>query len=88
MVAEVNQKKQRILTGRVTSNKMDKTIVVLIERRVRHDTYKKTITRFTKLHAHDANNECGIGDVVEIGEVKPIARTKRWALVNIVEKAQ
>lgn len=88
MVAVENSKKQRTVTGRVTSNKMDKTIVVLVERRVRHPLYKKTVTTSKKLHAHDANNECNIGDIVEVGEVKPIAKTKQWTLIKVVEKAQ
>ncbi|MEK6749222.1 MAG: 30S ribosomal protein S17 [Pseudomonadota bacterium] len=78
---------KRMLVGRVVSNKMDKTITVVVERRVKHPVYGKYLTRTTKLHAHDANNECGEGDTVEIEECRPIAKTKAWRLVKIVERA-
>jgi len=77
----------RLASGRVVSNKMDKSIVVMIERRVKHPVYGKIIKRSTKIHAHDANNECAIGDAVTIKEVRPISKTKSWALVSIDEKA-
>ena len=77
----------RTASGRVVSNKMDKSIVVMVERRVKHPVYGKIIKRSTKIHAHDANNECGIGDAVTIKEVRPISKTKSWALVSIDEKA-
>ena len=78
---------ERVLTGKVVSNSRDKTIAVLIERKVRHPIYKKYIKRSTKVHAHDENNECGLGDVVRVTESKPFSKTKSWALVEIVEKS-
>ena len=77
----------RTLQGRVVSNKMDKTITVLIERRVRHPVYGKYIRRTTKVLAHDAANECKPGDRVAISECRRISRNKSWAVVNIVERA-
>lgn len=85
---QVDQKKvQRTLTGAVTSSAMDKTITVMIERRIKHPVYGKYITRSTKLHVHDENNECGKGDVVVIEQCRPISKTKSWSLVKVVEKA-
>ncbi|MCP5358919.1 MAG: 30S ribosomal protein S17 [Pseudomonadales bacterium] len=81
------EKRGRTVSGRVVSNKMDKSIVVLIERRVKHPVYGKYITRSSKVHAHDANNECNEGDTVTIREVRPISKTKTWSLVSIDEKA-
>ena len=81
------QKRARTVTGKVVSNKMEKSITVLIERRVKHPVYGKYVTKSSKVHAHDANNECGIGDVVTVREVRPISRTKTWSLVSIDEKA-
>jgi small subunit ribosomal protein S17 len=78
---------ERALTGKVVSNSRDKTISVLVERRVRHPIYKKYIKRSTKVHAHDENNECGLGDVVRVTETKPFSKTKSWALLEIVEKS-
>lgn len=78
----------RTATGKVTSNKMDKTITVLVERRVKHAIYGKYITRSSKLHAHDESNECKIGDVVTIQETRPLSKTKSWALVKIEERAE
>ncbi|KAB2823885.1 30S ribosomal protein S17 [Aliivibrio sp. S4TY2] len=80
--------KIRTMQGRVVSDKMDKSIVVAIERMVKHPIYGKYIKRTTKLHAHDENNECGLGDTVEIRECRPLSKTKSWTLVNIVEKAK
>ncbi|TKB46542.1 30S ribosomal protein S17 [Ferrimonas sediminicola] len=77
----------RTLQGRVISDKMDKSITVAIERKVKHPIYGKYVKRTTKVHAHDENNQCGIGDVVEIRECRPLSKTKSWTLVNIVEKA-
>ena len=74
--------------GMVVSNKMDKTIVVAIEDNVKHPVYGKIIKRTLKVHAHDANNECTIGDRVEIMETRPLSKTKRWRLVQIIEKAK
>lgn len=77
----------RTLTGRVVSNKMDKSITVLIERRVKHPIYGKYVKRSTKLHAHDETNQCRIGDLVTIRETRPVSKTKSWALVDVVERA-
>jgi small subunit ribosomal protein S17 len=74
--------------GKVVSDKMDKTIVVAIEDRVVHPLYKKIMKRTYKLKAHDENNECGVGDRVEVMETRPISKDKRWRLVSIVEKAK
>jgi len=81
------KERSRTATGRVVSNKMDKSIVVLIERRVKHPVYGKIIKRSTKIHAHDANNDCLPGDEVTIKEVRPISKTKSWSLVSIDERA-
>ena len=78
---------ERVLTGKVVSNSRNKTIAVLVERKVRHPIYKKYIKRSTKVHAHDENNECGLGDVVRVSESKPFSKTKNWALVEVVEKS-
>lgn len=77
----------RTLQGKVVSDKMDKSIVVLIERRVKHPIYGKFMTRTTKLHVHDENNSAVQGDVVSIKECRPISKTKSWTLVDVVEKA-
>ena len=74
--------------GTVVSDKMDKTIVVAIEDSVQHPLYKKTMKRTYKLKAHDENNECGIGDTVEVMETRPLSKDKRWRLVRIIEKAK
>lgn len=74
--------------GKVVSDKMDKTITVAIEDHVKHPVYGKIIKRTSKLHAHDENNECGIGDTVEVMETRPLSKTKRWRLVRIIEKAK
>ncbi|MDQ7050726.1 MAG: 30S ribosomal protein S17 [Enterobacterales bacterium] len=78
---------KRTLTGKVTSDKMDKTITVKIERQVKHPLYGKFIKRSTKVHAHDEKNECKIGDVVTVVESKPLSKSKSWQLVEVVEKA-
>jgi small subunit ribosomal protein S17 len=78
----------RALTGRVKSNKMNKTITVVIERLVRHPVYGKYIRRSTKLHAHDEQNECREGDLVMIEQCRPLAKTKSWRLVRVLERAQ
>ena len=83
---ERNLRKVRV--GRVVSNKMDKTIVVAVEDNIRHPKYNKILKRTVKLHAHDANNECGIGDRVSVMENRPLSATKRWRLVEIIEKAK
>ena len=74
--------------GQVVSDKMDKTIVVAVEDSYRHPLYKKTMKRTYKLKAHDENNECGIGDTVEVMETRPLSKDKRWRLINIIEKAK
>ena len=79
---------ERTLTGKVVSNSRDKTIAVLVERKVRHPIYKKYIKRSTKVHAHDEKNECGIGDTVRIAETRPLSKSKRWRLVEVIEKAK
>lgn len=82
-----DEKLQRTLTGTVSSDKMDKSITVMIERRVKHPIYGKFIKRSTKLHVHDENNECGMGDTVIIEQCRPLSKTKSWRLVKVVEKA-
>ena len=77
----------RMVQGRVVSDKMNKTITVLVERQVQHPLYKKVIKRSTKLHAHDEEDRCGIGDVVVIAECRPLSKTKSWKLVEVVEQA-
>jgi small subunit ribosomal protein S17 len=79
---------QRLLTGKVVSNKMDKTIAVSIERLVKHPMYGKYIRRTTKLLAHDANNECREGDTVSIKPCRPLSRRKSWMLVRVIERAR
>ena len=81
------QKLVRTLTGRVISNKMDKSIVVKIERRVKHPVYGKYVSKTTKIKAHDEKNECNEGDKVTIAESRPISKTKSWTLVKIEERA-
>ncbi len=81
------EKSVRKITGRVVSDKMDKTITVMVERRVKHALYGKYITRSTKLHAHDEKNECNEGDLVAISESRPLSKTKTWVLQESVEKA-
>jgi small subunit ribosomal protein S17 len=83
---ERNLRKTRI--GKVVSDKMDKTIVVYIETKVKHPFYNKIIKRSIKLKAHDENNECGIGDTVKIMETRPLSKDKRWRLVSVLEKAK
>jgi small subunit ribosomal protein S17 len=75
-------------TGTVTSNKMTKTITVAVERKVKHPIYGKFVKKTTKFHAHDEKNECSIGDVVKIMETRPLSKTKRWRLVEVVEKVK
>ena len=83
---ERNLRKTRV--GKVVRDKMSKTIVVAIEDNVKHPTYGKIIKRTLKVYAHDEKNECGIGDTVEIMETRPLSKTKRWRLVEIIEKAK
>ena len=74
--------------GKGVSDKMDKTVVVIVEDRVAHKTYKKIIGRTYRLKAHDENNECGVGDIVRVMETRPLSKDKRWRVVEIVEKAK
>jgi small subunit ribosomal protein S17 len=82
------EKRVRTETGRVVSNKMDKTVTVVVERQVKHPIYGKYIRRSTKFHAHDESNQCGEGDVVTIAECRPLSKSKSWRLVEIVERAR
>jgi small subunit ribosomal protein S17 len=86
MAVERNLRKTRI--GTVSSNKMDKTITVAVERKVKHPIYGKFLNKTTKFHAHDEKNECTVGDVVKIMETRPLSKTKRWRLVEVIEKAK
>lgn len=86
MTEERSLRKTRV--GKVVSNKMDRTIVVAIEDNVKHPTYGKIVKRTTKIHAHDENNECSVGDKVSVMETRPLSKTKRWRLVSIIEKAK
>ncbi len=79
-----NEKLKRTLNGRVTSNKMDKTVTVLVERKIKHPLYGKFITRSKKYHAHDDNNQFSIGDLVQIEECKPLSRTKSWKAIKLL----
>ncbi|MBU2712131.1 30S ribosomal protein S17 [Zooshikella harenae] len=81
------ESKGRTLSGRVVSNKMDKTVTVMTERHVKHPIYGKYQKRSTKLHAHDPNNECQIGDLVTIKEIRPLSKTKAFSLISIDERA-
>jgi small subunit ribosomal protein S17 len=82
-----DQQSNRTATGRVVSNAMEKTVTVLIERRVKHPLYGKFLRRSTKLHAHDENNECGAGDLVRVEQCRPLSKTKCWRLVEVIEKS-
>ena len=79
---------RKVRVGKVVSDKMDKTVVVIVEDRVAHKTYKKIIGRTYRLKAHDENNECGVGDIVRVMETRPLSKDKRWRVVEIVEKAK
>ncbi|GAA3923509.1 30S ribosomal protein S17 [Litoribacillus peritrichatus] len=81
------QTNARTVSGKVVSDKMDKTITVLVERRVKHPLYGKYVKRSTKVHAHDESNQCREGDVVTISESRPLSKTKSWTLVEVVTKA-
>jgi small subunit ribosomal protein S17 len=78
----------RSLVGRVISDKMDKSITVLVERKVAHPIYKKYVKRSNKLHVHDENNECNVGDVVSVTSSRPLSKTKCWKLVEIIDRAK
>lgn len=86
-MAEERARRKSVI-GRVVGNKMEKSITVAVERRVKHPLYGKIVKKTTKLMAHDEQNECGMGDTVRIMETRPLSRHKRWRLVEIVEKAQ
>ena len=79
---------RKTMIGQVVSDKMDKTMVVAVEDSYQHPLYKKTMKRTYKLKAHDENNECGIGDTVEVMETRPLSKDKRWRLIRIIEKAK
>jgi small subunit ribosomal protein S17 len=85
-IEQRNLRKERV--GKVTSNKMHKSITVAIQRKVKHPIYGKFMNKTTKLMAHDENNECGIGDTVRLMETRPLSKNKRWRLVEIIEKAK
>jgi small subunit ribosomal protein S17 len=87
-MSEATPKLHRTLTGRVVSDKMNKTVTVLVERKVKHPMYDKVVRRSAKYHAHDENNEFHTGDVVEIEETRPIAKTKAWKVIRLIEKAR
>ena len=84
----VERNLRKIRVGVVTSDKMDKTITVAVERKVKHPIYGKFVKKTTPFHAHDEKQECAIGDVVKIMETRPLSKTKRWRLVEVVEKAK
>jgi small subunit ribosomal protein S17 len=89
MTEQTNQpaKAQRTIEGRVVSNKMQKTVTVLLERQVQHPLYGKIIRRSTKVHAHDENSECKEGDLVRIVETRPLSKTKNWRVVQVLTRA-
>jgi small subunit ribosomal protein S17 len=86
-MADANQELGRTVTGKVISNKADKSITVMIERRVKHPVYGKFLRRSTKLMAHDQDNQCREGDIVTIEECRPLSKRKSWTLVSVVEQA-
>ena len=85
---EIRTSSRKVRVGKVVSDKMDKTVVVIVEDRVAHKTYKKIIGKTYRLKAHDENNECGVGDIVRVMETRPLSKDKRWRVVEIVEKAK
>ncbi len=87
MSDNTEKKTLRTVEGRVVSNKMDKTVTVLVERQVKHALYGKYIKRSTKLHAHDADNACNEGDVVRVTEIAPMSKTKNWRVVEVITRA-
>jgi len=87
MSDNTESKTLRTVEGRVVSNKMDKTVTVLVERQVKHALYGKYIKRSTKLHAHDADNACKEGDVVRVTEIAPMSKTKNWRVVEVITRA-
>ena len=87
-MSEIRTTSRKTRVGKVVSDKMDKTVVVIVEDRVAHPVYKKIIGRTYRLKAHDENNECGIGDRVRVMETRPLSKDKRWRVVEIIEKAK
>ena len=87
-MSEVRTTSRKVRVGKVVSDKMDKTVVVIVEDRVAHKKYKKIIGKTYRLKAHDDNNECGVGDIVRVMETRPLSKDKRWRVVEIVEKAK
>ena len=87
-MSEIRTTSRKTRVGKVVSDKMDKTVVVIVEDRVAHPVYKKIIKRTYRLKAHDEMNECGIGDTVKVMETRPLSKDKRWRLVEIIEKAK
>jgi small subunit ribosomal protein S17 len=88
MAETVERNRRKVRTGIVVSDKMDKSIVVSIERRMKHPLYLKTVKSSSKLYAHDEKNEAGVGDTVRVMETRPLSKQKRWRLIEIVEKAK
>ena len=87
-MSEIRTTSRKVRVGKVVSDKMDNTVVVIVEDRVAHKKYKKIIGRTYRLKAHDENNECGVGDIVKVMETRPLSKDKRWRVVEIVEKAK
>ena len=87
-MSEIRTTSRKTRVGKVVSDKMDKTVVVIVEDRIAHKTYKKIIGRTYRLKAHDENNECGVGDIVRVMETRPLSKDKRWRVVEIIEKAK
>ena len=87
-MSEVRTTSRKVRVGKVVSDKMDKTVVVIVEDRVAHKKYKKIIGKTYRLKAHDENNECGVGDIVRVMETRSLSKDKRWRVVEIVEKAK
>ena len=88
VITTIERNLRKIKVGVVSSNKMDKTITVKVERKVKHPLYGKFVKKSTQFHAHDDKNECSIGDTVKIMETRPLSKTKRWRLVEVVEKVK
>jgi small subunit ribosomal protein S17 len=84
---EIVRNNRKEITGKVTSDKRDKTITIIVERKIKHPLYGKVMKKSKKFQAHDENNECKEGDIVRVSETRPLSKTKRWRLVEIVEKA-
>ena len=87
-MSEIRTTSRKVRVGKVVSDKMDKTVVVIVEDRVAHKKYKKIIGKTYRLKAHDENNQCGVGDIVMVMETRPLSKDKRWRVVEIVEKAK